>query len=308
MCSHQPWIIFPKWVNNSKKKSLENLSRRNIWNIYLAKAVPYGLWRLRFLSQEVTIWVFPKIGVPPNHPSLIGFSIINHPFWGTTIFGNIHMIQVGKLVGESNEKRWRYFPKSAGPPKFNEYRTWKWWLRKNPSLPNTLWGSVWPPFTPPEVFRRLGVPFTPILTIGMTGIPGVDVQVPAVKLESKKSDQRSDPRTFHGPRKNLSIDHSEESQLTWSGVRWDSVPFNFWWTPAKIFGTASNWIIFPGTTLTLTPTVPTFPSSPNGSLPFSSPNPSRENRRETGLPHWRKPSMACRLGTVETRDFSENLR
>ena len=29
-----------------------------------------------------TIWVFPKIVVPPNHPFLIGFSIINHPFWG----------------------------------------------------------------------------------------------------------------------------------------------------------------------------------------------------------------------------------
>ena len=26
--------------------------------------------------------------VPPNHPNLIGFSIINHPFWGTSIFGN----------------------------------------------------------------------------------------------------------------------------------------------------------------------------------------------------------------------------
>ena len=24
--------------------------------------------------------------VPPNHPNLIGFSIINHPFWGTPIF------------------------------------------------------------------------------------------------------------------------------------------------------------------------------------------------------------------------------
>ena len=28
------------------------------------------------------IWVFPKIRLPPNHPILIGFSIINHPFWG----------------------------------------------------------------------------------------------------------------------------------------------------------------------------------------------------------------------------------
>ena len=35
--------------------------------------------------------MFPKIGVPPNHPILIGFSIINHPFWGTPIFGNTHI-------------------------------------------------------------------------------------------------------------------------------------------------------------------------------------------------------------------------
>ena len=27
----------------------------------------------------------------PKSSSLIGFSIINHPFWGTTIFGNIHV-------------------------------------------------------------------------------------------------------------------------------------------------------------------------------------------------------------------------
>ena len=36
-------------------------------------------------------WVFPKIGLPPNHPFLIGFSIINRPFWDTTIFGNTQM-------------------------------------------------------------------------------------------------------------------------------------------------------------------------------------------------------------------------
>ena len=34
--------------------------------------------------------MFPKIVVPPNHQLLIGFSIINHPFWGTPIFGNTH--------------------------------------------------------------------------------------------------------------------------------------------------------------------------------------------------------------------------
>ena len=43
------------------------------------------------------IWMFPKIVVPPNHPILIGFSIINHPFWGTPIFGNIH---IGIVIGQ----------------------------------------------------------------------------------------------------------------------------------------------------------------------------------------------------------------
>ena len=37
-------------------------------------------------------WVFPKIGGTPKSSILRGFSIINHPFWGTPIIGNTHMI------------------------------------------------------------------------------------------------------------------------------------------------------------------------------------------------------------------------
>ena len=37
------------------------------------------------------MWVFPKIGGTPKSSILIGFSSINHPFWGTIIFGNIQM-------------------------------------------------------------------------------------------------------------------------------------------------------------------------------------------------------------------------
>ena len=46
----------------------------------------------------------PKIMVPPNHPFLIRFSIINHPFWGTPIFGNtlIHHLKVVGLGGFSD--------------------------------------------------------------------------------------------------------------------------------------------------------------------------------------------------------------
>ena len=36
-------------------------------------------------------WVLPQIVVPPNHPIFIEFYIINHPFWGTPIFGNTHI-------------------------------------------------------------------------------------------------------------------------------------------------------------------------------------------------------------------------
>jgi len=32
-----------------------------------------------------------KNGGTPKSATLIGFSIINHPFWGTPIFGNTHM-------------------------------------------------------------------------------------------------------------------------------------------------------------------------------------------------------------------------
>ena len=41
--------------------------------------------------STIYIWMFPKIGIPPNHPFLIGFSIINRPFWDISIFGNAHI-------------------------------------------------------------------------------------------------------------------------------------------------------------------------------------------------------------------------
>ena len=43
--------------------------------------------------------VEPKIvGFPPKSSILIGFSIINQPFWGTTIFGNTHINLVSVLA------------------------------------------------------------------------------------------------------------------------------------------------------------------------------------------------------------------
>ena len=48
-------------------------------------------------KQQITHRCLTYMGVSKNRGTpkssiLIGFSIINHPFWGTPIFGNTHMI------------------------------------------------------------------------------------------------------------------------------------------------------------------------------------------------------------------------
>ena len=56
--------------------------------------------------------VFPKIGLLPNHPFLIGFSTINHPFSGTTIFGNALLVFLARRrvqcsTGRKKRKSWQ---------------------------------------------------------------------------------------------------------------------------------------------------------------------------------------------------------
>ena len=45
----------------------------------------------RFGVKINNTWVFPKNNATLKSSILIGFSIINHPFWGTPIFRNIHL-------------------------------------------------------------------------------------------------------------------------------------------------------------------------------------------------------------------------
>ena len=47
--------------------------------IYIGLYIYYIIWRL------------PEIGVPLNHPFIDTFSITNHPFGGTPIYGNLHI-------------------------------------------------------------------------------------------------------------------------------------------------------------------------------------------------------------------------
>ena len=88
-----------------------------------------------------SIWMFPKGGVPPNHPFLIGFSIINHSFWGTTIFGNIHIIHsIRNSARICKKKATSNFP-------FPSW--WRW-----PAQP---WGSHGRNFSSTEPWSSCGV-------------------------------------------------------------------------------------------------------------------------------------------------------
>ena len=49
----------------------------------------------------------------PKSSILKGFSIINHPFWGTPIFGNIHIIFMAHMVNLYS----LFFPTSEGATK-----------------------------------------------------------------------------------------------------------------------------------------------------------------------------------------------
>ncbi len=92
-----------------------------------------------------------NMGVSKNNcTSLIGFSIINHPFWGTPIFGNTHMlsrtsakcaINIGKgpLICIKNDTRRSSDPETLwprwGPWSFSRFNgTWKSAPENQPSF------------------------------------------------------------------------------------------------------------------------------------------------------------------------------
>ena len=56
--------------------------------------------------MSVDKWMFPKIGVGPTkkYPFLGGFSIVNHPFWGTPIFGNTQIVVSRGGIDETSSR------------------------------------------------------------------------------------------------------------------------------------------------------------------------------------------------------------
>ena len=66
------------------------------------------------LSDKVHMGVSENNGTPKSW-ILIGFSIINHPFWGTSIFGNTHIRKSGCSLFGNHPTYWT--PKHA-PTRF----------------------------------------------------------------------------------------------------------------------------------------------------------------------------------------------
>ena len=90
--------------------------------------------------QRLDMGVSKNSGTPKSS-TLIGFSIINHPFWGTTIFGNIHIFwewtcqQINKDQAKHNKYQYdfRMFPicNMSSPPQLN---IMDWWT-------STIWSD-----------------------------------------------------------------------------------------------------------------------------------------------------------------------
>ena len=91
------------WFTQNIHVSLTNNHGRRLAGLKHLRVVEHLrvlTWGFRWWGKEKTvfaptllgtnIWGFPKMVVPPNQ-ILMGFSIINHPFWGTPIFGNTHI-------------------------------------------------------------------------------------------------------------------------------------------------------------------------------------------------------------------------
>ena len=100
---HQPiWKKYARqiWVHLPPKFRGEHI--KNLWNRHhlVVGEISTDPKRPPMCSTYIFIQVFPKMVVPPNHRT--GFSIINHPFWGTPIFGDTHTFKPNVGPGLKN--------------------------------------------------------------------------------------------------------------------------------------------------------------------------------------------------------------
>ena len=91
LVSFQGWFLLKTDSLQNKQMFLHGHFRENLeWSTSGKLCFPE--------NDSANIWMFPKTVVPSNHPILIGFSIINHPFWGSPIFGNTHIFDGPEIM------------------------------------------------------------------------------------------------------------------------------------------------------------------------------------------------------------------
>ena len=78
------WIICISMLVGNKK----------LWQSTSCQKMYLIPWIVMCQMPKIITWVFPKNSGTPKSSILIGFSIINHPFWGIPIFGNTHMFSM----------------------------------------------------------------------------------------------------------------------------------------------------------------------------------------------------------------------
>ena len=132
------WVITcaPNQHQLSNVKQKQTLKWYSIKS-WLVDRVPYNgsvysLYNMGSISS--LIWVFPKIMVrfPPKSSVLIGFSIINHPFWGFSYFWvDTHMQQMTRLLVTQISRQFVATKQTCQVPMLND--GW-WWLIREERL------------------------------------------------------------------------------------------------------------------------------------------------------------------------------
>ena len=82
VCLHRPWLHLRRFLRKWFHTGSASNPRRNPTAVSSARRRPECGRNMGVSKNNGT----------PKSSILIGFSIINHPFWGTTIFGNTHMV------------------------------------------------------------------------------------------------------------------------------------------------------------------------------------------------------------------------
>ena len=114
------------YKTNFKKENLTHFENCELWDeVIWCSHNPTQL--LNMMSKPKHLGVSKNNGTPKSS-ILVGISIINHPFWGTPIFGNIHLLYIIHHPWSSNTTSalWHQFSTSKDLILLHDPRHFGW--------------------------------------------------------------------------------------------------------------------------------------------------------------------------------------